>query len=91
MVAETAQDAIGALAQKVSPPPAKQPHRKWPWVLLALVVLGALAAWWMKRSAEFDVDESSDYGAAPDVFGEAVTEERAALDNGRTKVATPGA
>jgi hypothetical protein len=85
MVAETAQEALGAIAQKVNPAPPPKKHRKWPWLLLLVLALGALAYWWNNRSTdELDLDY-----AAPDAFGDAVVEEQqAASDNGRTRVAT---
>jgi hypothetical protein len=87
LVAETAQDAIGALALRVHPAPKKK-RRMWPFVILGVLAAGAIAVWWAgRREQQFDTD----YGAAPDAFGEAVLEERAASENGRTKVATPGA
>jgi hypothetical protein len=86
-VAETAQEAFGAIAQKVHPAPKKK-RRTWPWLALLLLILGAVAVWWMnRRERQFDAD----YGAAPDAFGEAVMEERAATETNRSKVATPGA
>jgi hypothetical protein len=89
LVAETAQEALGALAQKVQPTPTKKRRRRmWPIALLVLVVAGGIAVWWTTRRSEpFDAD----YDAAPDAFGEAVMEERAAADTNRSKVATPGA
>jgi hypothetical protein len=86
-VIDAAQDAIEGISQKVHPPPTKH-HRKWPWVLLGLLALGAAVAWFARtRTEDFDTD----YGGAPDAFGDAVLEEREASANGRMTVATPGA
>src|SRR5262245_56110517 len=84
-VAETAQEALGVIAQKVHPAPPKK-HRIWPWFVLGLFAMGAIAVWWSQHSEkQFD----SDYGAAPDAFGDAVMEERAAYENGRMPAGTP--
>jgi ferric-dicitrate binding protein FerR (iron transport regulator) len=85
-VAETAQEAIGALAQKVQVQTApKKRRRMWPWLVVVLLGACVVAVWWSKRSEkQFD----SDYGTGPDAFGDAVLEEQAAYP-GQMRVGTP--
>lgn len=84
---EAALDAWQEISDRVSSEPKKK-HHTGLWLFLGLLAIGA-AAFIAARKLRGTADQ--EYGAPPDAFGEAVTEERAASGNGRATVPTPGA